>query len=186
LFAAALAWSQGIDIALIRMALSSFENSADQNPGRYNFIGGLPFDVLVDFAHNPDGVRGVCAAVAGLAVSGRRVLCSVNIGSRHPSHVATLAPVLADTFDEVIFSCDPKLVGGCTEYAGDDPAATMVARSRRLLLECGFDTDRIAVEADPRAALRLALNEARPGDLIVLLADHDMASVAVDEWLANR
>ena len=43
LFAAALAWAQGIDAETIRRALSSFENSAEHNPGRYNIIGGLPF-----------------------------------------------------------------------------------------------------------------------------------------------
>jgi len=182
LFAAAVAWAQGIGTGVIREALSSFDNSADQNPGRYNFIRGLPFDVLVDFAHNPDGVRGVCSVAAGLPVSGRRVLCSVNIGSRHPAHVESLAPLLAENFDEFVLSCDPKLVGGCPEYAGDDPAAAMVARSRRLLLDTGVSDENITVEADPHTAVRVALDRARPGDLVVLLADHDIAETVVAQW----
>nr|MCW1960410.1 Mur ligase family protein [Mycobacterium sp.] len=76
LFAAGLAWAQGIDEPTIRRALSSFTNSRDQNPGRYNFVGGLPFSVLVDFAHNPEGVRGICSVIASLPVKGRRLLCS--------------------------------------------------------------------------------------------------------------
>lgn len=182
LFATALAWAQGIGTDAIRTALSSFENSAEQNPGRYNFIAGLPFDAMVDFAHNPDGVQGICSAAAGLPVSGRRLLCSVNVGSRHPSHVETLAQVLAETFDAFVLSCDPALVGGCPEYAGPDPAATMVDRSRRLLLQRGVGVDRITVDTDPRTAIRVALDQGRPGDLVVLLADHDMVATVLSEW----
>ncbi|MCB0933207.1 MAG: hypothetical protein KDB71_15080 [Mycobacterium sp.] len=182
MFAAALAWAQGIDTGIIRTALSAFDNSMDQNPGRYNFVDGLPFDVLVDFAHNPDGMRGICSAAAALPVAGRRLLCSVNIGSRHPSHVAMIAPLIASTFDEFVLSCDPKLVAQHPEYAGADPSAVMVARSRRLLQEQGVDTRRITTETSPPAAIRGTLDSARPGDLVVLLADHDLARCVIDQW----
>src|SRR5690606_26147935 len=57
LFSAAMAWAHGIAHADIRRALSSFRNTPDCNPGRYNFIEGFPFKVLLDFGHNPDGVE---------------------------------------------------------------------------------------------------------------------------------
>ena len=186
LFAAALAWAQGIDGEVIRRALSSFRNSAEQNPGRYNFIDGLPFDVLVDFAHNPDGVRGICSVAAALPVTGRRLLCSVNVGSRHPDHVETVAPMLAESFDEFVLSCDPALVGACPEYAGDDPATVMVARSRVLLLDQGVDPDRITAEADPARAVRTALDRARAGDLVVLLADEDKTRSIIEQWRSRH
>jgi cyanophycin synthetase len=185
MFAAALAWAQGIDNETIRQALGSFENSADHNPGRYTLIDGLPFEVLVDFAHNPEGVRGICAVAAALPVTGRRLLCSLNVGSRHPGHVEVLAPVLASSFDEFLLGCDPALVGSCPEYAGDDPAGAMVARSRRLLLDQGVDSDRITCEVDRNAAVRGVLDRARAGDLVVLLADHEEANRIVDEWRAQ-
>ena len=136
----------------------------------------------MDFAHNPDGVRGICAVAAALPVTGRRLLCSLNVGSRHPGHVDALAAVLAASFDEFVLGCDPALVGSCPEYAGDDPAAAMVARSRALLLEQGVDPDRITCEVDRGAAVRGALDRARAGDLVVLLADHGEAHRIVDEW----
>jgi len=182
LFATGLAWAQGIDGDTIRRALSCFANSAEQNPGRYNFIDGLPFDVLLDFAHNPDGVRGICALVRALPVTGRRLLCSLNVGSRHPAHLEALTTELASTFDEFVLGCDPALVGRCPEYAGDDPDATMLTRWRALLQDRGVDPAVIAVEPDRRAALRDALGRARAGDLVVLLADHDEARRAVDRW----
>lgn len=181
MFAAAMAWVQGIDNATIRLALRTFTNSVEQNPGRYNFINGLPFDVMVDFAHNPDGVRGVCSVAAALPVAGRRLLCSLNIGSRHPDHFETVAPDLASTFDEFVLGCDNKLVGACVEYAGDDPAAAMVNRSRALLVDQGVEPTRITVEVDRRKAIQVALSRARAGDLIVLLADHHEVQSVVDE-----
>ncbi len=185
MFAAALAWAQGIDHDTIRRALSTFESSGEQNPGRYNLIEGLPFQVVVDFAHNPDGVRGICSLAVALPVEGRRLLCSLNVGSRHPAHLTAVAPDLARCFDEFVLGCDPALVGHCPEYAGEDPAGAMVARSRALPLEQGVDPDRITGEVDRPTAIRRALDRARAGDLVVLLADHDEVRRVVDQWRAG-
>ena len=92
-----------------------------------------------------------------------------------------IAPLIASTFDEFVLSCDPKLVAQHPEYAGADPSAVMVARSRRLLQEQGVDTRRITTETSP-AAIRGTLDSARPGDLVVLLADHDPARCVIDQW----
>lgn len=186
LFAAGLAWAHGIDNDAIRRGLASFRNSVDHNPGRYNFIGGLPFDVVVDFAHNPDGVQAMCAVAAALPVAGRRLLCSVNVGSRHPAHLEALTGHLTVTFDEYMLGCDPALVGACPEYAGDDPAATMLGRWAGLLRSQGVDPSRITVEADRQAALRGVLDRARAGDLVVLLADWDEARDVIDRWRADK
>ena len=93
--------------------------------------------------------------------------------------------MLASSFDEFLLGCDPALVGSCPEYAGDDPAGAMVARSRRLLLDQGVDSDRITCEVDRNAAVRGVLDRARAGDLVVLLADHEEANRIVDEWRAQ-
>jgi cyanophycin synthetase len=171
MFATALAWAQGVDTGVIRRALSTFTNSAEQNPGRYNVIEGLPFRVLLDYAHNPDGVGEICALASALPVSGRRVICSLTVGNRHPSHVVAVAPVLAETFDEIVLGCDPHRISGCADYAGDDPTATMLSTTRQLLLDAGAAAERITTEADPATAIRRAMGLAAPGDLVVVLAE---------------
>jgi cyanophycin synthetase len=171
MFATALAWAQGVDTGVIRRALSTFTNSAEQNPGRYNVIEGLPFRVLLDYAHNPDGVGEISAVASALPVSGRRVICSLTIGNRHPGHVVAVAPVLAETFDEIVLGCDPHRIRGCADYAGDDPTATMLSATRQLLLDAGAAAERITTEADPATAITRALRMAAPGDLVVVLAE---------------
>ena len=182
MFAAAMAWAQGIDQDAIRLGLGSFHSSVDQNPGRYNFIEGLPFEVLLDFAHNPDGIREVCSITAGLPVEGRRLLCIVTTGSRHPAHFAEVAPLLAESFDEFVLGCNPRDAAKQPEYAGDDPSQVMLARNRRLLEDHGVAPRRILTEVNRQNAVRLTLGLARPGDLVVLLAQDWEAIPVIREF----
>ncbi|MBY0442330.1 MAG: hypothetical protein K2Q25_09380, partial [Mycobacteriaceae bacterium] len=179
MFAAVLAWAQGIDIGTIRRALGSFHNSVEQNPGRYNFIAGLPFTLLLDFAHNPDGVREVCAVAGEIPVTGRRILCSQNLGNRHAAHVAAVASAIAKSFDEFVVGCDPQYLLECPEYSGPDPVAAMLSATRQHLLDHGVDSEAITSIGDPAAVIPAALARARVGDLVVVLAEpHDMLPAA--------
>jgi len=171
LFAPALAWAQGVAPETICAALASFANTAEQNPGRYNFISGFPFQVLLDYGHNPDGVRELCDLVAKLPVTGQRRLLNLKIGNRHRVHLTTLAPALAQTFDRFILGCDRDYVKQNADYVSEDPEDAMLTASRVSLFEHGISADSITVERDQSQALRLALASAQPGDLLVLLAE---------------
>ncbi len=185
LFAAAMAWVQGLPLPTIRQALASFHNSPAQNPGRYNFIEGLPFRVLLDYGHNPAGVREVCALVQQLPVAGRRILLSLKLGSRHRRHFDEVAPLLKQTFARFVLGCDPKYAERCADYAGDDPLATMLAMCRQSLLEAGVAVEDMVCQAQPQAALLAALQQARPGDLVVVLAEPWFALPALERWRSS-
>ncbi len=182
LFAAALAGAQGVDRSTVRRALATFANTPQLNPGRYNFIEGLPFRVLLDYGHNPDGVAEVCAIVAGLPVAGRRRLLSQKLGSRHRQHLDHMAPQLARTFDHIVLGCDPAYVLRCSDYAGDDPVRAMLSHGLDCLLRAGMPADALRVEADPVTAIRAALDAAEAGDLLVMLADPAIALSAIEPW----
>lgn len=185
MFAAALAHAQGVDVECIRSALGTFRNSFDQNPWRYNFIEGYPFQVLVDYAHNPDGVRELCRVVSEIPVAGRRRLYCQMIGSRHPEHVSDLAPVLVATFDELVMACDFEETTGHRAYAGDDPVATMLARTEAALVAAGAAGESISLSPDPVAGLRALVQRAEPGDLVVVLAEPDDAHPFVMELMGR-
>jgi len=181
LFAVALAWAQAIPSGIIRQALASFTNSPEHNPGRYNFIDGFPFQVLLDFGHNPDGVRELCKVVSKLPVAGKRRLLSLKLGNRHRSHLELIAPVLAHTFDTFILGCASTYVRRCADYVSDDPEATMLAASRDCLIRQGVAAEFITTERDQNLALRFALDSAQPGDLLVLLAEPGLALPILEE-----
>jgi cyanophycin synthetase len=171
LFAAALAWAGGVSSDNIRAALSTFANTPAQNVGRCNFIEGFPFQLLLDYAHNPDGVPEVCEFAAKLPVYGRRRLLSLTLGNRHREHLDAIAPVLARNFEMFLLGCDADCVRKSADYASDDPIATMLNASREALLVRGVPPETIEIERDYALAIKRALADACPGDLLVMLAE---------------
>ncbi len=170
LFAAALAWSQGITTDIIRRALRTFASTPEQNPGRFNFIEGFEFQVLLDYAHNPDGVLELCEMVSKLPVTGIRRLLNLNIGNRHRMHLDETAPYLARTFDHFVLSCDHKRVHNNPEWAGDDPIESMLEYSRACLSAQGVAQEAMTSVPENTAALKKILANGQPGDLLVLLS----------------
>ena len=185
MFAAALAWAQGIDPATIRDALGTFTASVAHNPGRYNFLDGFPFQVFLDYAHNPAGAVELSRVVAELPVTGRRIVCNTHVGNRHPSHLELVVPVLADAFDVFVLSCSPEEL--CPEYAagGADPVVAMITRSEQLLADAGVPDSSITVVADLFQAIRTALRIGQPGDLVVLLAAPEEVLPVVEALLGE-
>ena len=171
LFATALAWAQGLELETIRSALASFANTPEHNPGRYNFIEGFPFQLLLDYGHNPDGVRELCELVTKLPVTGKRHLASMKLGNRHRRHVDELAPLLAQCFDSFVICTDADYVRRSPDWAGADPLQNMLDHWTDCLRAQGVAEAAINTRRDQAAAIRAALTNAQPGDLLVLLAE---------------
>lgn len=175
LFAIALAWGQGLAFDVIAKAMTSFSNSFSDNPGRYNFIEGLPFKVLLDFGHNPDGVREVCNLVSRLDIKGERHLLTLDIGNRHRSHIQELAPNLAQTFQHFVIGCDSDFVKKSSDYQCGDPVQKMLDTFKQDLLSQGVSENSIQCMADKKDAIKKCLESVKSDDLLVML---------VEPWLA--
>ncbi|RFA28554.1 hypothetical protein CAI21_11850 [Alkalilimnicola ehrlichii] len=175
LFAAALAWAQGVPLATIEQALRSFVSTPERNPGRYNFIDGFPFQVVLDYGHNPDAAKELCRVVRQLPVSGKLHLVSLKLGLRHKAHIGEIVPVLADTFDTFTLSCSPEVVEDSPEYAGRDPLRNMLGYFESCLIEAGVDPSIIETHIDQQQAIREGLAKGRPGDLVLVLSEPDVA-----------
>ncbi|NTW10582.1 MAG: cyanophycin synthetase [Chlorobiaceae bacterium] len=184
MFAAALAWAHGIGFDDIRRGLSSFSISMENNPGRYNFVEGFEFRVLLDYAHNPDGVRELCGVVSELSVKGKRRIYNQYLGNRHKAHIDAAAPFLATAFDSFLLGCDRGRVLKNPEWAGNDPEGEMIGYTRSRLLSEGVQPDAILTEKDPEKAIHLILQSAEPGDLVVLLAEPRLAIPLLKKRLA--
>jgi UDP-N-acetylmuramoyl-L-alanyl-D-glutamate--2,6-diaminopimelate ligase len=153
LAALAVARHLGIDAAAAVRGVAAVHGV----PGRFEPVdAGQPFQVLVDYAHTPDSVENVLGAARRLAGRGR-VLVVLGCGGDRDRGKRPLmgesATRLADL--SVITSDNPR---------SEDPAAIIgeiEPGARR-----GGGT--YVIEPDRREAIRLALHEARPHDVVVI------------------
>jgi UDP-N-acetylmuramoyl-L-alanyl-D-glutamate--2,6-diaminopimelate ligase len=150
--AAATARSLAMDVEAIRHGLASVEVV----PGRFEVVGSDPVTVVVDYAHTPDGI----AAVAGTARSltdGRVVTVFGCGGDRDVSKRAAMGRAAGNGSDLVVLTSDnPR-----------SEAPEAIAAEAAVGLDAAGAAYRI--ELDRRAAIRMAIDAARPGDIVLIL-----------------
>lgn len=171
LFAIAIAWSQNLPLATIRQAMEAFHNSPGQNPGRYNFIEGLPFQVLLDYGHNPDGVKELFNIASQIPTSGKRLLISV-IGNRFRHHLETQIPWIVQTFDDIFLSQDEAYFQkNAHGFDGSDPLGGLLSLAKALIEPKLRDGQLFTCGRKHLDILAHGVASARPGDLLVILAE---------------
>lgn len=126
-------------------------------PGRFERVdAGQPFVVLVDYAHTPEALERVLVAARALTGTGGRVLLVYGCGGDRDRAKRPLMGAAAATLADVAYltsdnprSEDPRAI------AADVLAGVPPAR-------------RPTVDLDRRSAIRRALAEARPADVVVV------------------
>ncbi len=130
--------------------------SAGQVAGRMEPVeGGQDFLVVVDYAHTPDSIRTVLAAARPLA-TGRVIVVFGCGGDRDRAKRFPMGAAATEGADLTVITTDnPR---------SEDPL-DIITDVERGAAEGG---GRFVVEPDRRAAIRLAMAEARPGDVVVV------------------
>ncbi|HEX2274417.1 MAG TPA: UDP-N-acetylmuramoyl-L-alanyl-D-glutamate--2,6-diaminopimelate ligase [Acidimicrobiales bacterium] len=154
LAAATAARELGADRAAVAAGLSSLTSV----PGRFETVeAGQPFTVVVDYAHTPASLEQVLLAARHAAANdGGRVLLVFGCGgdrdtAKRPA-MGEVATRLADV--AVLTSDNPR---------SEDPTAIIDA------VRAGVRRPEVlVVEPERRAAIALALDQARPGDVVVV------------------
>ena len=159
LFAAAIAYGMGCEFQLIRQALLQFQSNLETNPGRMNLYRGLPYSLLLTEADGAVPMGALANFVAGFAVSGERRLMLCAAGNRPDAFIMASARAVAGGFSLYV----------CTDYyqlRGRAPGE--VARLLAQGLEgAGVPRGRILVVSPLEEAMRVAVEGAGPGDLVV-------------------
>ncbi|WP_101925628.1 MULTISPECIES: Mur ligase family protein [Luteimonas] len=160
--AAALAASGlGIAPAIIADVLARFGNARGDNPGRLQRwqIGGV--EVVVDYAHNPDGLRGLLRAIGADARRGRLGIVVGHAGNREEADLRAVAATAAEFAPErvVLKNAEGYLRG----RAPDEIPRIM----RDELMRRGMGEHDAVIELDEVDAARHLLAWARAGDLVV-------------------
>lgn len=151
-----------IAVSDIISGLQSFFQSATTTPGRVNLFDFDGFRVMIDYAHNPHGLRALSELADGLRRG--RLVCVLGLpGDRRNEDIINAAKVVGTTFDHVIVRDDLDLRGRKpTEVA---------ALIREGLLAAGMPESEIVMCPVESEAIALAVAEAQPGDLVVYIAD---------------
>jgi UDP-N-acetylmuramoyl-L-alanyl-D-glutamate--2,6-diaminopimelate ligase len=125
-------------------------------PGRLEPVEfGQPFPVLVDYAHTPDSLENVLRATRALA-AGRLIVVFGCGGDRDRGKRPLMGEVATSLADlTVVTSDNPRSEDPAEIIAQIEPGARAGGGEFR-------------VEPDRRAAIRLALEEARAGDVVVI------------------
>ena len=161
--AALAAQALGIASATIASVLARFGASNADNPGRLQrwMLGDV--QVLLDYAHNPDGLRGLLQVAEGLRGHGRLALLLGHAGNRMQADFLALAEVAAGARPDRVWLKD---IGG--DYLRGRASGEVAAILFGALRAAGLPADALPVCLDEADAAREALQWARPGDLLVL------------------
>ena len=128
--------------------------------GRMNLIdAGQPFTVIVDYAHAPDALEKVFESVKDH--KGKIISVHGGAGQRDPSTRPIRGAILAKHSDIVIITED--------DSRDEDPeqiAAAFIKGAEKYGKILGQD---LFKELDRKKAIELALNKAKPGDLVLIL-----------------
>ena len=170
LAAAALAAAVvGWPLAAVKQVLSTFGCQSDDNPGRLQRFEHRGATVLVDYAHNPDGLAQLLAVARKLLASRPRAGAGARLGlllgqagNRNDLAIAELARVAAG------FGPDQVLIKELPQMLRGRAAGSVSALIEQALLQAGMPPGSLARVDDEEAAAQQLLNWARPGDVVVL------------------
>jgi cyanophycin synthetase len=151
----------GVSLEDLRVGLTTFNAGTAQTPGRLNFIEIGDTTVLMDYAHNPAGLRGLVNFVSRLPNKYRTVVVN-GTGDRRDDDIRELARIAADNFDRIVIRRGNYLRGRSEE------------EMQRLLQEGIAQSEnkpQVRIIPESRDAIRHAVKNARKGELVVTLAD---------------
>jgi len=141
-------------------------------PGRFERVdAGQPFLVIVDYAHTDDALRNVIRVARGLT-SGRVITLFGCGGDRDRAKRPLMGMAAAEASDFVVLTSDnPR---------SEDPIAIINDATVGLRR---FDTPN-AIEPDRAAAIRIAMEQAKPGDIVLLAGKgHENYQVLKDKTI---
>ncbi len=170
---AALALGDALGVPPSRSAAAI--GSAPGVPGRFEVIDGdQPFDVIVDYAHNPDGLGRILEAGRGLLAGRRpgarlRAVCSAP-RIRDEDQRRMMGRVAASLADHVILT---------NERWPETDAATELPSGFQEATRDGAN-GRCEIVLDRSDAIEHALRSASTGDVVMILGRGDLAGELLD------
>jgi UDP-N-acetylmuramyl tripeptide synthase len=150
----------GLSLEEIRVGLMSM--SQDANPGRSNLFAVDGFQVLVDFAHNPQAMQALFAMARSVPAR-RRVLCFGQAGDRTDDQIRDLARSAWS------IGLDQVMIAELAHYHRGREHGAVFDIIRDELLACGATDQQVRHFEEESESFDAAIDWARDGDLVVIL-----------------
>ncbi len=152
----------GVPVETIARVLAHFGGDHADNPGRLmRWLFGTT-SVLVDYAHNPDGLRGLLAVARAATPGGKIALVLGQAGNREDADIRKLAATAA------AFSPALVVLKDIESHLRGRASGEVAAILRDELLRNGVSAERIVTCLDEVGAAGTALTWARDADTVVL------------------
>jgi len=179
--AALAALALGIPAPTIAGVYARFGSQPGDNPGRmmrFN-LGGV--EVLMDYAHNPDGLRGFLGVATQLRRPGSRLAVLLgHAGNRRDADIEQVSQVVAGFRPELVVVKEIA-----SHLRGREPGE-LPRLIRAALLRAGLPAQAIEMRETELDAARCALDWAHPGDVLGLLVHSPAGRSAVLAMLESR
>ena len=163
----------GVALDLTREVIASGIAQLSSVPGRFERIdAGQPFLVVVDYAHTDDALRNLLAAAKELNPGGRIITLFGCGGDRDRTKRSLMGEAASRASNVVVLTSDnPR---------SEDPLFIIndaIVGVQRADAKC-------LVEPDRERAIEMALDQARPGDVVLLAGKgHETAQVLRDRTI---
>ncbi|MGD9589992.1 MAG: cyanophycin synthetase [Pyrinomonadaceae bacterium] len=151
----------GVSIEDIRVGLTTFNAGTAQTPGRLNFIEVGSVTVLMDYAHNPAGFRGLVDFISKLPNKYRTVILTIP-GDRRDEDIMEMGQIAGEFFDRIVVREGHYLRGR---------EASEVARLIQDGIARAGKDPQVRVIPGSRDSIHHAIKNGRKGELVVTLAD---------------
>jgi UDP-N-acetylmuramyl tripeptide synthase len=179
LMAAALAAAGlGVPAATVAGVFARFGERVTDNPGRMMRFARNGVHVLVDYAHNPEGLTGLLEVAASLRGDGGRLgLVLGHAGNRGDRDIERLAATAARFAPALV------VIKELEGYLRGREPGEVPHILRGALLRAGLPGEALTMQPTELDAVRCALEWGRPGDVLALPVHGLAARAAVLELL---
>ena len=170
LAAAAALHALGLSDGQIVLGLASFQPNTRDNPGRLNRFERDGVTIVLDYAHNSDGLRVLLHSAAPLkSADGRLWLIHTGTGDRTDEQLREQGTIIGEMVDRFIIKRDDAYLRG-RQQGEIEPLMRNAAEAAGMAHDAMIELD------DNEAAVRYALGEARGGDVIAFTVHHERAA----------
>ncbi|MGJ8591140.1 MAG: cyanophycin synthetase [Aquaticitalea sp.] len=152
---------KGFTIDEIKIGLETFIPSPAQTPGRLNLFQFKDFQVLLDYAHNPAGMRALQKFIENIDAT-EKIGIIAGVGDRREEDTNEIGSISAEMFDEIIIRQDKNLRG---------KTETELIQMLDDGIKMKDPNKKTTIIPNESEAATFAIKNAKKGSLIVICSD---------------